>query len=285
MPKVKILILLLFVLESLTLTVSSMTGSEVEIRADEIAGDLYLGQVYPSGNIYLKAFYETIQPRSFWPDRITYHSLMSRHPAAAKFYEASFVKVMKDRKEKTGYGHRVYPVYIPYEEGMQKDVCNRDKKFHADPSKQYLDSGDFFDSQLLHCEANEGVAVYRGIPNQGLSFKVVAFGGKFELENPELLSGSTLRPLTLVEAQKVDKQKKKTKKMEDNGECTTVTRYPDEAQQYFTAEIKDSDFWIRISMYQSPGCAGHLARHYMLDILKGAEPEKTFVLVKYEGVI
>ena len=75
------------------------------------------------------------------------------------------------------------------------------------------------------------------------------------------------------------------KRLEDEAECTTVARFLDDARQYFAAKVKDSGLCIRISMYQTPGCAGHLARYYILDISRGNEPLKKCEFVKYEGSI
>ena len=135
-------------------------------------------------------------------------------------------------------------------------------------SKKYLDGRDFFDSVLFHCEVNDGVAVHKGVPNNKFSYQIVALRETFQIEKPRLLSSAVTRPLTSEEQKEVNQQKVKVRKLESEGECTTVRRFPDEARQYFTAKVKASDLWLRISMYQSPGCAGHLARWYILDVLR-----------------
>jgi len=264
---------------------SAIYESRIEREYDDIVKSVFLGQVYPSGNIYLRTFDEIAGDSFFWPGSITYHSLMSNHHTAVKFGDASFVKTMKDPRERTRYGYRILPVYIPYEEGMQDDVCNPTRELKEGPVKKYLDSGDFFDSAFYHCDVNDSVAVYTCAPNKRFSFQVVAFPKELEIENPNLLLGLTKRPLTLEERKAVQRQKEEVKSLDEKGECTTVARFLDEARQFFTADIKGSDLRIRISMYQSPGCAGHLARYYILDILRGNTPLKTAELVKVEGVI
>ncbi|MGD2270750.1 MAG: hypothetical protein PVI06_10170 [Desulfobacterales bacterium] len=57
------------------------------------------------------------------------------------------------------------------------------------------------------------------------------------------------------------------------------------AEQLVSVEFLNSESEIRISRYSNPGCAGHLADIYVLDIIKNHNVIKTIELDHYFGPI
>ncbi len=84
------------VVDGITLTrtnTSAMDESDAETEADDTTANVFLGQLYPSGNSCLRSFDETANDAFFWSDHVKYSSLISDHAMAAKVGDASLIGV------------------------------------------------------------------------------------------------------------------------------------------------------------------------------------------------
>jgi hypothetical protein len=278
---------------SLVLCVSSLTalGSWAGQEPDDIAARIFLGQVYPSGNVYLKPFplptesqSEMDYLRAFsWPDRVFFQALSSTDPYATESREGHFSSVMHDQREVEPNVIQLESAYIPALESMDDwhEGCTKEFYKPRNPQYQYL-GGDFFSSAFFHCEPNEGVAIYTSSHSSNVSFTVMAFNADLELSDLERLNGRP-RPLTADESAMVRQQKLEYESYES--ECTTIPRFLDSATSHVSAKVKGSDLSILISQYETPGCGGHLANVFILDVLKSGALLKKYELVQYQGAI
>jgi hypothetical protein len=264
----------------------------VDQEPKNIVAKIFLGQAYPSGNVYLKPFplptekqSEDDYLKSFsWPDSIYFQALSSTHPYANQIREGHLSSVMHDGRIQTGQNvFRLVSAYIPSLEAMDDshEGCTKELYKPRNPKYQYL-GRDFFDSVLFHCEPNEGVAIYQSSAKSNFSFTVMAFDKELELSEIKLLNGIN-RPLTAAESVMVKEAKLDFKRNES--ECTTIPKFIDSAISLISAKVKGSDMSIRISQYETPGCAGHLANVFIIDVLKSGALLKKYELVQYEGVI
>src|SRR5262249_34678769 len=109
---------------------------------DTLKDQVFIGQVYPSGNVYVKSFFSN----RVWPKELSLVPLVNDRPSTKAL-------VVSDTMQ---------PAYIPAIEGMddQHDPCGPLPARPLDLSFEYL-SDEFFDSMIDYCETNEDVAVYR----------------------------------------------------------------------------------------------------------------------------
>jgi hypothetical protein len=222
--------------------------------------EVFIGQLYPSGNVYVKSF-------------------SGRRPSAS---ELLLVPVVNDRPpfNATLVNETMQPAYIPAIEAMddQHDSCGSLQPRKLDISLEYL-SDEFFDSMIDYCETNEDVAMYRASPS-AFSYMVLGFRRDTPLMNVRIVEGP--RPMTPTEVQQVTEQKAEAARIAS--ECTTEPAYLDSAARLLEAEIGD-DRTLRLSSYKTPGCAGHLATIYIIDILRGTTVLTTFQLTQNQGLL
>ena len=246
-----------------------------------LSDNIFLGQIYPSGNIYLTSFSEKAGDASFWPKEISVFGLGTDKADTGKPVKASFVKVMASKIE----DNVILSIYIPGFEKMDDEhyFCGIGKN-KKDPNFKYL-SHDFFYAVLDNCEMNDGIALYHTSPSKKYSYMVIAFGSQIQLSDYRIFLRNQKRPLTSDEQKEVIKAKQEAEKSSDDYECTTVPAYLDSAVQLFSAELAGTDIQLRVSTYDTPGCAGHWASVYILDFLKGNKLLRTIEHVQYRGVI
>ncbi len=253
----------------------------------EIVKTIYLGQLYPSGNVYLRSFREdSSKKESFWPSRVRLTSLLSKSPDAAMFHDASFFEVLADETGSEGGTSVMQTRYIPGFEHMdaEHEGCDVGSKGTKNSKFVYemVDGvpDEFFDAISDHCESNEGVAVYKVKPNQHTSYSVIASSAGFDVRSIERIPGHK-RPLAEGEKSVVEQAKAEINKEECNTEPVSF----DDATVIFSARIGGTSSSIRISHYDTPGCAGHLASVYILDVLSGMNVLGTYELIQYRGAL
>ncbi len=280
---------------SLVLCVSSLPAFGVLAAGqepDDIAARVFLGQLYPSGNIYLKPFplpgesqSEMDYLKSFsWPDRIFSRALSSTDPNANQIREGHLSSVMHDVHREIGPNEiRLESAYIPSLESMSDshEGCTKELYRPRDSQYQYL-GGDFFYSVLFHCEPNEGVAIYKSSELSNVSFTVMAFNTDLELSEVEQLGGKP-RPLTADESAMVRQQELEYESYKS--ECTTTPKFLNAATSHISANVKGSDLSILISRYETSGCGGHLANVFIPDVVKSGVLLAKYELVQYEGAV
>jgi hypothetical protein len=227
---------------------------------ETLKDQVFIGQVYPSGNVYVKSF----SPTKTWPKELSLVPLVNDKPPA----RAPLVS------------ETMQPAYIPAIEGMddQHDPCGPLATKSLDLSFEYL-SDEFFDGMIDYCETNEDVAVYHTAPSQ-FSYTVLGFNPDVALNNVRLVEG--LRPTTPAEEQQAIEEKRQNAKIAKD--CTTVPAYIDSAARFLEAELANG-LTLRLSSYKNPGCAGHLSTIYLIDILRENTVLTTFQLVQNQGVL
>jgi len=231
-----------------------------------IAARLFIGQVYPSGNAYLKPLASEQQaggtlPKSLFLLPLSSDSVLLQTPPT----EAALASA------------RVKFDYIPRLEGMDEDhlACGPGVPRKRNAAFRYL-SEDFFDAVFDYCDDNDNVSLYRSTP-LSYSVKVLAFSSEVDLINTRLISGP--RPVSPAEEQEISRRKSELQK---EGECATTPAFADSAVRVVEAATA-SGFTLRLSAYKTPGCAGHLATIYILDVLRGQDLIQTFQTSRDHG--
>jgi hypothetical protein len=226
---------------------------------DNLRDQVFIGQVYPSGNVYVKSF-----STREWPKELLLVPLVNDRPPS----KAPIVSPT------------MQPAYIPAIEGMddQHDACGPLPTRPLDLSFEYL-SDEFFDGMIDHCETNEDVAVYRTASSQ-FSYTVLAFNPEVALENVRLVEGP--RPMTDAEERQAAEEKRQMEKIAKD--CTTVPAFIDSAARFLEAGLPGG-MSLRLSSYKNPGCAGHLTTMYLIDILRSNTVLRTFQLVQNQGLL
>lgn len=242
---------------------------------------IFIGQSYPSGNVYLRRFTkeegDEHSSRLQWPRKLQLFAL-APSPAPRQPFEVIFAEELRSQLVE----NRQRSVYIPGAEGMDEThlPCGLGDNKKLDPSFQSL-SGDFFHSMLDHCEPNDGVARFTGKDSK-YSYLVLGIQGH-SLSESKVLERQK-RPLTENEKKALEKEKKDFLRESKANDCSTEPAYIDAASEIFEAVI-DRKTSIRLSTYDSPGCAGHLASIYILDVLVEGQLKKTYTLSQYRGLM
>lgn len=226
--------------------------SEARQSAEAIARAIVVGQLYASGNVYVAGFEES--EKRAWPDRL---NLVPLRSAAAGRLAADFVRiVVQDSEEQHHFPRR--------EDG--------------DPSE--LDVFATVDGAALE---DRNLARYRSTDLLNTPRSIFGWDERFALTNISVRDDGQLRPTTARERAEVAAEKQKA--IPKGAECTTVPQFLDAATLLLTANLSNSNLTIRLSHYQTPGCAGHLAEIYVLDVLAPGREPRRFEFRHYHGVI
>lgn len=251
----------------LLMAVVVMTSQlSAESDRESVATGLFIGQVYPSGNVYLKSLAAEVRPLGSFPKSVFLLPLSS-DPAVLKAPPSAAALASP----------RVRFDYIPRLEGMDDAhlTCGATEPRKKNSAFRYL-TEDFFDAAFDYCDGNDDVALYRSSPLP-YSVKVLAFTAEADLIDTGLVSGP--RPVTSVEEQEISRQKRDLQK---EGECTTTPAFVDSAKRVVEAAT-GRGLTLRLSSYKTPGCAGHLTTIYILDTLRGQEVLQTFQISQNHG--
>jgi hypothetical protein len=221
---------------------------------DALSARIFIGQVYPSGNVYMKPF-----ATGEWPKEITLVPLVNDRPTAKASLSSETMQT----------------AYIPALEGMddQHDPCGSLPSKKLDTAFEYL-SDEFFNSMVDYCESSEDVALYRTATSQ-FSYMVLGFAPDAPLQNVVFLEGP--RPMTPAEKEQLSKE-------QVPADCSTVPAFIDSAARLLEAGI-GSGLSVRLSSYKNPGCAGHLSTIYIIDVLRGNSVLTTFQLIQNQGLL
>ena len=228
---------------------------------------VFIGQAYPSGNVYLECFSDKkTDCIQLWPKELIILPLGDAGSVLGKTQmNASFVKIMKDGLRK----NVGLSTYIPGIEGMDKDQhgsCGLGESKSVDQYKYISEtSDDYFYAMPDYCESSEGIGVYRAAGSK-YSFLVLGIDPGVAVAGLKALSGK--RPLTAADQQEIAKEKMTDKEAEAGPACTTNPAYIDSATQVAEISLADGDLRLRLSTYDNPGCHGHLANIYVLDVLQ-----------------
>jgi hypothetical protein len=263
---------------SLLLLEAYIVKADSQIDIQGLDTKIFIGQAYPSGNVYLERPPREAGDPPPWPKELVILPLGDTKSVLGKKMKASFVKEMKDERTKD---HVIKSLYLPGAEGMDDshDSCGLGE---IKKVKQYeYISGDYFHSIIDHCEPNEGLGHYR-IDRSKYSFLVLAIDPGIAVTDLKLLSGK--RPLTPADRQEIIKSKRDDKKeAAEFGGCPTEPRYLDSATQIAEIGLAQVELRLRVSTYEDPGCSGHLASIYIIDLLRRNEVLRKIQVSRHQG--
>jgi hypothetical protein len=249
------------------------------VQVDAVGQYVFIGQAYPSGNVYLRPFSggSGAAAKTLWPEGVSLIPLGEARVNLPSVRRGTLDRVLASRTE----NDIVKSMYIPAVEGMDDShaPCGLGQVSSPNPAHELI-SGDFFRAIFDHCEPNDGVAVYR-TTRSNYSALTIGVADNISLLGHKVILDKRPRPLTLSEKQEVDRQKAEAA-MKD---CSTNPAYLDKAVQLFEATLKEGNLTLRVSTYETPGCAGHVTSIYVLDVLRAGELVKTFELSQYQGAL
>ena len=251
-------LLMLGFLLALCMVIQAQAPSDPEAIAESV----FIGQIYPSGNTYVRPF-PVKKAEVSWPKSIFLVTVPERASTPLQSFEAELVSA------------KVGSSYIPGVEGMdnQHATCGAEFRERHDSSIMYV-SEDFFKASFDYCDSNEGVAMYRTRPVT-FSVRVLAFPAEVRIVAPRSLTGTRL--MTRAEQAEVARLK-----AEPAGNCTTTPALIDSATRLFQGNF-DNRLTVRLSAYKTPGCNGHLSTIYLLDVLRGDALMRTFQASQNHG--
>ncbi len=158
--------------------------------------------------------------------------------------------------------------WIPGREGFNEEQSKEcGLPYKEIKSRRYADDLDFFYVLSGSCPVlTDGPPIvlysFQKAPKNA-AYKVLAADSKLGLGNIKYAAPGTKRPLS---AKEKNLGAPATKSMED---CTTNPRTLADAQVLLLAKLKNIGHTVRISTYVDPGCYGHMAVHYILDVGTG----------------
>ena len=237
---------------TLTLIASLVAAGSGEARQspDAIARSIVIGQAYPSGNVYVAGFIED-EPRP-WPRRIIGVPLDADRTARIT---ADFFRIVAQDSEEH--------YYFPQREA---DIV----------------AADVFATIDRAAITDRNLARYRAQEPSDTSVSFFAWDDRLELVDVSHRSRGQARPVTAAERKQVAAERSTLPK---DIECTTVPQFLDDAKIILTANVANTKLSIRLSDYSTPGCAGHLADIYVLDVIVPGQDPRRFEFRHYQGVL
>ena len=237
-----------------TLLLGVLLGTFAEAQVtpgvEEIARALVIGQAYVSGNVYVAGFVED-EPRP-WPARIEGVPLVEgrREHVGADLFRT----VVQDSEEQ---------YYFPQREGTPED-------------------DDVFMTVDKAAVQDRNIARYRARVAPDRSVALFGWDARLTLVDISYKNSGQLRPVTAAETKDIAAKRAAVPK---DIECTTVPQFLDNAKIILTASVANTKHSVRLSKYTTPGCAGHLADIYVLDVITPGQETRRFEFLHYQGVI
>lgn len=226
---------------------------EAQLTAEQIAQAIVIGQAYTSGNVYVGGFLGDVEQRE-WPQRITTVAL--RVPDTQPV-SADFIRTLPPDSEEQFY-------FTRKEDGGS-----------AGPDDLFST----IDSMVV---TDPHLALYRAAGKRARPIAI--FGWNEQLPVVDIRFRDVGRPRPVTEAERLEIAADRKTALPAS-ECTTEPRFLDSAETMFTATIAKTSFRLRLSTYQNPGCAGHLAEIYVLDVLEPGRDPRRFRFSHYVGVL
>ena len=224
-------------------------AADARQTADEIARSVVIGQAYPSANVYVAGFIDD-EPRP-WPRRIVGVPLDADR--AGRITADFFRIVAQDSEEQ---------YYFPQREA---------DSFEADVFST-IDRAAITDRNLARYRASGS--------DKSVSF--FAWDDSLMVTDVSFRDHGRSRPATARERDEIAADRKSIPK---DFECTTVPQFLDDAKIILTANIASTKVSIRLSKYSTPGCAGHLADIYVLDVIEPGREPRRFEFSHYQGLL
>ena len=219
--------------------------------AEEIARSVVVGQAYVSGNVYVAGFIED-EPRP-WPRRIVGVPLDADRTGRIT---ADFFRIVAQDSEEH--------YYFPQRES---------DTFEADVFST-IDRAAITDRNL---------ARYRAPTPSDKSVGFFGWDDRLMLTDVSFRDHGQSRPATARERDEIAADRKKS--IPKDFECTTVPQFLDDAKIILSASVANTKTSIRVSKYSTPGCAGHLADIYILDVIEPGREPRRFEFLHYQGAL
>ena len=231
---------------------ASAATPEARQSADDIARAIVIGQAYTSGNIYVAGFVD--DPKREWPRRVWAIPLTPPTVlrTAAEFSHA-----------------------VPPDSEEQHYFSQREDGGSAGPD-------DLFSTIDGMVVTDSNLALYRAVANTSKPMAIFGWDSRVQVTDVSYRDKDHLRPISQAERLEIDEEKKAIPK---DFECTTEPQYLDSAEVILTGRIAKTNLSIRVSSYQTPGCAGHLSEIYILDVLEPGRDPRRFEFRHYVGVL
>ena len=218
--------------------------------AEAIARSVVVGQAYPSGNVYVAGFIDD-EPRA-WPGRLVGVPLNADRTGRIA---ADFFRIVAQDSEEQYY------------------FAQRESDTFEDGIFSTIDRAAISDRNLARYRASAGVD------------RPVAFFGwseRLELVDVSHRNSGQARPVTAIERKQIAADRNAIPK---DIECTTVPQFLDDAKIILTANVANTKVSIRLSKYSTPGCLGHLADIYILDVIEAGRDPRRFEFNHYQGLL
>jgi hypothetical protein len=247
------------------------TQQPIKTLPDEILAKLYLGEIYPSGHIYVQSV-QSPSDNTAWPQELNVQG-MRGSIVAGGLAKAKFFKPVSNE-------------YPPGAEGMEKEDYNHNKscgwKYSIQPKFQYSEP-DYFETVFDYCERDSKLGLYKTTLAISEAHNIVAGSGTLILDKPDYSQLGKPRPMTRVEKKIVQEERAKATASSDA--CDTNQSFLDSAEQLSTFPVLNTHYSIRISHYSNPGCGGHLVEIYIVDLLEDNRLKNSVLVSRYFGPI
>jgi hypothetical protein len=234
------------------LVLSAAVSVEGQHSADEIARAFVIGQAYSTGNVYVAGFVD--DAKRDWPGRLT---MIALRIADSPRTTAQFSRAVPPMSEEQYY----FPQREDGGSAGPEDVFST------------IDSAALEDTNL---------ALYRASTKIPKALPILGWDERLALVDTSHRENGQLRPVTAAEREEVAEDKNAIPK---DLECTTEPRYLDSARVILTGKIAKTNISIRLSRYETPGCAGHLSEIYVLDVLEPGRGPRRFEFRHYVGLL
>ena len=217
---------------------------------DDIARAIVIGQAYASGEILVGGFIDD-QSRT-WPPRITMTAL----------FEPRAVAVGGDF------------FHAPSDEDLSRlNAGGPDPE--REPQRELFSTIDRMEI------VDRPLALYKAHVPSPAGLAVIGWDAGFAIEDVSYQQRGRPRPLTAAERAQLEKDRVPPPK---DVECTTVPRDLEAAEIMLTARVPGNRS-IRVSSYENPGCLGHLATIYVLDVITPRREPRRYVFSHYTGLL
>lgn len=250
----------------------SYASSLQPITPNEIVENLFIGEIYPSGHLYVQSAIESKKSIS-WPRDLNVFRMN--------------VGVERAAVIKAKWLEKVFDEYPPAAEGMDGEgdfshgkICGW--HYPAGVSGK-ISTDDYFATIADYCVKDAELGLYQAKSSVKEAYKVVGGSGAVIFGEADYSVQGLPRPLTKAEASGVEKEKTKLSKYESD--CTTKPSFIDAAKQLSVVHVLNTPYTLRISEYSSPGCAGHLLEIYVIDVLEKNSLKRSISVARYLGLI
>lgn len=244
-----------------------------------IDDSVYLGQIYPSGLLYLESFRSRGEASALgdWPTVVRFMPMdqeaSSAIPPSSQSATARFLRIEQD----------VNPPEV--ERLLRADSPCVPEGYRPSEASTYV-GGDarpviwepaeyFATNEWFGCWREPTVAVYEVEGEIEASFRIVAFRPELALVRPEWHDAGTPRPLTSEEAERV------AERIARDGECPLQPRGLEEARKLLGFALKDTRYRIRLSSHVA-ACTS-LGEVFILDVLEGEDLLESHGIVRWRG--